>query len=82
MIEKPGVQPMDQILARLEADQWHHSAWVSREIVIMDDRKAHVDTFFTRYREDGSEIGAYNCLYILTKEDGQWGVKASSIIWL
>lgn len=81
VIEEPG-QPMDQILARLEADRWHHSAWTRREIIIMNATKAHVDTDFTRYREDGSVIGTYNGLYILTREDGRWGVKASSIIGL
>ncbi len=82
VIETPGVQPMDQILLRLEADQWHHSAWTRREIVYMDETKAHVDTDFTRYREDGSVIGTYNALYILTREDGRWGVKLSSVFTL
>lgn len=82
VIEEAGMQPMEQILDRLKADRWHHSGWISREIVRMDAGKAHVDTVFTRYREDGSEIGTYNSLYILTKEDGRWGVKASSIIGL
>jgi len=38
----------------------------------------HVDTKFSRYREDGSLIGSFDSLYIVTKEDGRWGVKLRS----
>jgi len=38
----------------------------------------HVDTKFTRCRADGSVISSYESLYILTKEEGRWGVKLRS----
>jgi hypothetical protein len=34
------------------------------------------DTRFTRYRADGSVIGGFNSIYVVTREDGHWGVKA------
>jgi len=31
-----------------------------------------------RYRADGSELGAFDSIYVVTREDGHWGVKARS----
>lgn len=57
---------------------WHHSAWVHRRIVTVSENKVHVDTRFTRFREDGSEIGTYDSLYVLIEKDGRWAVKMRS----
>ncbi|MBT1711341.1 hypothetical protein KK062_24075 [Fulvivirgaceae bacterium PWU5] len=35
-------------------------------------------TQLTRFRKDGSKLGVYESLYVLTKEDGRWGVKLRS----
>ena len=40
--------------------------------------QVHFDTRFTRYRKDGSVIGGFNSIYVVTCEDGRWGVKARS----
>jgi hypothetical protein len=57
---------------------WHHSAWERREIIHAGEDKVHIDTRFTRYRADGSVIGGFDSIYVVTKEDGHWGVKARS----
>jgi hypothetical protein len=57
---------------------WHRSAWDRRRIVHLSASKVHVDTRFIRYRKDGSVIGSFESLYIVTKEDGRWGVKMRS----
>ena len=57
---------------------WHHSAWNHRNIVQASSEKVHVDTQYSRYREDGSLIANYESLYILTKENGRWGIKFRS----
>jgi hypothetical protein len=57
---------------------WHHSAWERREIIHAGEDKVHIDTCFTRYRADGSVIGGFDSIYVVTKEDGHWGVKARS----
>jgi hypothetical protein len=58
--------------------EWDHSAWARREIVHSGPDKVHIDTRFVRYRKDGSEIGGFDSLYVVTCEDGHWGVKARS----
>lgn len=57
---------------------WHHSVWTRREIIHCSDNKIHIDTQFTRYREDGSIIAAHDSLYVLTCENDHWGVKMRS----
>jgi hypothetical protein len=62
----------------LVSQGWHHSAWDRRMIIHSSQDKVHFDTRFTRYREDGSRLGAYDSLYVVTNQDGHWGVQARS----
>ena len=62
----------------LAAQGWHHSAWDHRKVIHASEDKVHFDTRFTRYREDGSEVGTYDSLYVVTKQAGHWGVQARS----
>lgn len=62
----------------MSAGGWHHSQWDRRKIIHGTAEKIHVDTKFTRYRADGTVIGSYESLYILTFEKGRWGVKLRS----
>ncbi len=76
VLEQPGQQDPKRLWQAI--DGWHHSKWDHRRIVHAATDKIHVDTKFTRYRADGSRIGTYESLYILTKENGRWGVKLRS----
>ncbi|HSC59972.1 MAG TPA: hypothetical protein VLC29_01995 [Rhizomicrobium sp.] len=58
--------------------EWDHSAWERREIIHAGADKVHVDTRFTRYRKDGSVIGGFDSVYVITQENGHWGVKIRS----
>ena len=57
---------------------WDHSAWERRDIIHSGPDKVHIDTRFTRYRADGGVIGGFDSIYVVTCEDGHWGVKARS----
>src|SRR5262245_7693812 len=78
VLERPGMQDAARLWKTMADSGWHHSKWDRRRIVHLSADKVHVDTQFTRYRADGSRIGSYESLYILTKEDGRWGVKLRS----
>ena len=69
---------MNATYQRFVESGWDHSAWTRRKIIHVSADKAHVDTEFTRYRKDGSVIAAFDSLYILTKENGRWGIKMRS----
>lgn len=58
--------------------EWDRSAWARREVIHAGPDKVHIDTRFTRYRKDGSVIGGFDSIYVITLEDGRWGVKIRS----
>ena len=58
--------------------EWDHSKWERRNVIHAGADKVHIDTRFTRYRKDGSVIGGFDSIYIVTNENGHWGVKARS----
>ena len=58
--------------------EWDHSAWERRAVIHAGPDKVHFDTRFTRYRADGSVIGGFDSIYVVTCENGHWGVKARS----
>jgi hypothetical protein len=62
----------------LKETGWHRSAWENLEVIHSSDDKVHIAVRFTRYREDGSVIGTYNSFYIVTKQEGSWGIQARS----
>jgi len=66
------------LFKKLPSTGWHRSEWIEREIISINDSKAHVATRFRRLREDGSEIVVAESLYVLTKVKGRWGIKLRS----
>ena len=73
-----GSNPMD-LFDKLKAeDRWSHSEWVRRDLVQFNDVKAHYALSYTRYRDDGSVIGVYESLYVLTRDEQGWGILARS----
>ena len=63
---------------RLTKGAWHHSAWGRRVIIHAGAEKVHIDTQYIRYRADNSVIRCVDSLYIVTLQDGHWGVKGRS----
>lgn len=74
----------EEMLGRFDFDafaerfDWHHSAWLSREIVQAGPDKVHVAVRFVRYREDGTVSAEFDSLYIVTLRDGRWAVAGRS----
>ena len=69
---------METTYRNLRESGWDHTRWSRRRIVHISASKAHVDAEFTRYRKDGPVIGVFESLYILTHENGRWGIKMRS----
>lgn len=57
---------------------WARSAWEKRDILHASKDKVHINTRFVRYRADGSVLGAFDSIYIVTKQDDHWGIKIRS----
>ena len=77
LIDKPGWHPPD-MFTRGALAEWHHSAWERRAVIHAGADKVHLDTCFTRYRADGSVLGRFDSIYVVTCENGHWGIKARS----
>jgi hypothetical protein len=77
ILDHPGQQTAERIRASLGPD-WDHSRWGRLRIIHSSPDKVHVDTLFVRYRKDDSIIGSFESLYVVTKEQGRWGVKLRS----
>lgn len=58
--------------------KWHHSKWDRRRIIHQSADKVHIDTKVSRYRADNTRITSFESLYIVTKENGRWGIKLRS----
>jgi hypothetical protein len=76
IIEKGFHKP--EMFTQGALSEWHHSGWDRRAIIHAGVEKVHIDTRFTRYRENGNVIGHFDSIYVVTKENGHWGIKARS----
>lgn len=76
VIEKGYHKP--QMFDRGALKEWHRSGWDRRNVIHAGADKVHLDTRFTRYRVDGSVLGQFDSVYVVTKENDHWGVKARS----
>ena len=57
---------------------WHHSKWDYRHILQSTDDKVHIAVQFSRFNAEGKSIWTYQSLYLVTLQDGHWGVKFRS----
>ena len=76
-IINPGFHKPDMFTTGALSD-WDHSAWLRRDVIHAGPDKVHIDTRFARYRKDGSLIGAFDSIYIVTRVNGRWGIQGRS----
>ena len=74
---KDGEQYFDDFLARA-GDGWNRSEWDFRNVIAAGEDEVHMDVQFTRYREDGSAMGHFRSLWILTRLNGRWAAQLRS----
>jgi hypothetical protein len=55
---------------------WHHSEWVSREVLQAGAEKVHAAGAWQRYTADGRALVGSAITYIVTKQHNRWGVQA------
>lgn len=59
-------------------DGWHHSAWDFCNVIAAGPDKVHFDVQFTRYRADGSAMGSFRSLWVITRVDDRWAATLRS----
>ena len=55
---------------------WHHSEWVTREVLQVGVDKIHASGTWQRYTVDDKPLAGSDITYVLTRIDGRWGVQA------
>jgi hypothetical protein len=63
--------------ARAGSD-WHHSRWDFCNALAASEDKVHFDAQFTRYRADGSVLGRYRSLWVVSRIEGRWAAQLRS----
>ena len=58
--------------------EWSQSIWDYVEAIDAGPDKVHFRVQFTRVRADGSAIGSYRSLYIVTYKEGRWAIQGRS----
>lgn len=76
-IINPGFHTPEMFTTGALSD-WDHSAWQRRDVIHAGADKVHIDTRFSRFRKDGSVIGGFDSIYIVTRLDGRWGIQGRS----
>jgi hypothetical protein len=65
--------------AQLRAvEGWASSSFEDFTPLAAADTKVHFETTFHRYKEDGTLYGSGRVLYIVTEQDGHWGMQLRS----
>jgi len=59
-------------------DGWHHSTWDERTPIHVGLDKVHLKVKFSRWRADNSLLSVFETIYIVTRQDGHWGIQARS----
>lgn len=59
-------------------DGWHHSKWDALDLIAAEPDKVHLDVRFTRYREDGTELGKFRSLWVIAEINGVWAAQLRS----
>ncbi len=59
-------------------DDWARSQWDERTPIHVGADKVHLKVKFSRFRADGSVIGRFETIYIVTLQAGHWGIQARS----
>lgn len=76
--QKPGQLP-DGFFDDLAATTgWHHTTYHEKRAVLVSPNKVHMFVDYSRDREDGSIISRHENLWIITFDDGRWGIKQRS----
>ena len=65
-------------VAQFAKTGWRYTKWDWRHLAQQGDDKLHFTLQFTRYGDNDRKIASFESLYILTRQNGHWGVQARS----
>jgi hypothetical protein len=57
---------------------WHHTTYQAKRAVLISPGKVHLVVEYSRDRADGTVASFHSNLWIVTYDDGRWGIKQRS----
>ena len=63
-----------------EREGWHHSTLDAYKVCQSSADKVHVELTFSRHKADGTNYWTVPALWIVTKQDGEWGIQFRSLM--
>ena len=75
--QAPGDYKLEGFYARA-GEGWARSQWEERTPIHVGSDKVHIGVEFSRWRKDGSELSRHKSLYVVTRQQGRWGIRARS----
>ncbi len=76
--EKPGNLP-GSFFDDLQRDTgWAESRYQRKDAVLVGPKKVHLVVEYTRNRADGSVVSRHRNLWVVTCDEGRWGIKQRS----
>ncbi|MFW9822166.1 MAG: hypothetical protein ACFFE4_04490 [Candidatus Thorarchaeota archaeon] len=57
---------------------WNRSCWDYRDVIQSSSTKVHLAIQFSRYKSDGTKIGEFPSLWVITNQNCHWGIKIRS----
>ncbi len=67
--------------ALIEREGWHHTELDLVEPVQVWEGKAHFKVVYSRFKADGEKYLTHEALWIVTTDDGHWGVQCMSMFF-
>jgi hypothetical protein len=68
-----------EVFGRLQSGiGWDHSGYEDRKIIHCGPDKVHVAVRIARYDKDGKPIQTFDSLYVVTNQNGKWGIQMRS----
>jgi hypothetical protein len=61
-----------------EREGWHHSTLDDVQVIQAGADKVHIAAAFSRYREDGTRYVTHEAFWVITNQDGHWGIQCRS----
>jgi len=58
--------------------KWNHSCWDYRKAIQSNSEKVHLAIQFSRYTSNGTKIGDFPSFWVITNQNGHWGIKMRS----
>ena len=78
IFKKPPLLPPKFFERFTKATGWNHTSWEYRDVIHSCETKVHLSLEHSRYKADGTKIDTCPAIWVITNQDGHWGIKMRS----